>query len=397
MRRGRFRASLCGVLLLAPLAAVGQGAEDLEAEQQAVADRLLLERAALATLKDQQAGVLELIGLLERRGKLSAQRASRLEQELRAFRRQRALAERQAALARGLVERQAQALRPRLRAMYRLQRRGRLEALLTAQDFSALVWRHRALGALLEKDLRLLAELRAAAHFGANAERLLERLGATLTQRSAQLAHERSLAAQQQTILAGLLRQVGADAQLASRVVRELEQTERRLGRMVHDLESEVLDTGFSHLRGRMPWPTPGIIEVAFGKVLNPKFNTVTFRKGLDLRAPKGSPVRAVGNGQVVYAGWLKGYGNLLIVDHGGGFHTLMAHLSGFTRVVGDEVEMGELVGQVGDTGSLKGAYLYFELRKNGIAIDPRQWLGAPEEEMWGRRSIPGRELQLPD
>jgi septal ring factor EnvC (AmiA/AmiB activator) len=117
------------------------------------------------------------------------------------------------------------------------------------------------------------------------------------------------------------------------------------------------------------------VVEVGFGKVVNPLFNTVTVQKGLDIRAPEGAPVRAVAAGTVVYAGWLRGYGNLLILDHGGGYHSLMAHLATLGPAPGAEVQAGEEVGTVGDTGSLKGAYLYFEIRKSGQAVDPGPWL----------------------
>jgi murein hydrolase activator len=79
----------------------------------------------------------------------------------------------------------------------------------------------------------------------------------------------------------------------------------------------------------------------------------------------------------VAYAGWLRGYGNLLILDHGGGYHTLVAHLSSVTPGVGDRVAAGDSVGEVGETGSLKGAYLYFEIRRSGQALDPAPWLAA--------------------
>jgi septal ring factor EnvC (AmiA/AmiB activator) len=77
----------------------------------------------------------------------------------------------------------------------------------------------------------------------------------------------------------------------------------------------------------------------------------------------------------VAYSGWLKGYGNLLILDHGSGYHSLMAHLSRTLVQVGQQVEAGQPVAQVGDTGSLKGSYLYFEIRYRGQAIDPVPWL----------------------
>jgi septal ring factor EnvC (AmiA/AmiB activator) len=120
---------------------------------------------------------------------------------------------------------------------------------------------------------------------------------------------------------------------------------------------------------------------VGFGKVVNPRFNTVTVQKGLDLRAAAGTQVVSVGEGAVAFAGWLKGYGNLVIVDHGSGYHSLYAHLGELSVEVGNEVQEGEALGSVGDTGSLKGAYLYFEIRKQGQAVDPLPWLKAEESQ----------------
>jgi septal ring factor EnvC (AmiA/AmiB activator) len=164
-----------------------------------------------------------------------------------------------------------------------------------------------------------------------------------------------------------------------SRLIAELEQTEKELAGMVNDMQSTVGTSGFRARKGQLPFPTQGLVEVGFGKIVNPRFNTVTVQKGLDIRAAEGSVVHTVGSGNVVFAGWLKGYGNLVIVDHGGNFHSLYAHLANMQVEVGNAVEEGESIGQVGDTGSLKGSFLYFEIRKAGQAVDPLPWL-KPEE-----------------
>jgi septal ring factor EnvC (AmiA/AmiB activator) len=90
---------------------------------------------------------------------------------------------------------------------------------------------------------------------------------------------------------------------------------------------------------------------------------------------PAGALVHAVAPGRVVHAGWFKGYGNLVIVDHGGGYHTLVAHLASMRTAMGEDVEAGAVLGTVGDSASLKGPYLYFELRERGKPVDPRPWL----------------------
>ena len=176
-----------------------------------------------------------------------------------------------------------------------------------------------------------------------------------------------------------LLASLREERQLQEQSVRELAAAQRRLDGQLAQLRSaaKAPATGFGRLRGRVPWPVDGaVIEVAFGKVVNARFNTVTQQNGLDLRVHEGAEVRAVGTGQVAFAGWFRGYGNLVIVDHGDGYHTLYAHLAAVARKAGDMVEAGDLVGLVGDTGSLKGAYLYFELRANGKPVDPMPWLG---------------------
>jgi septal ring factor EnvC (AmiA/AmiB activator) len=157
-------------------------------------------------------------------------------------------------------------------------------------------------------------------------------------------------------------------------MVRELEQADSDLTHVLQDMHEGPATSGFGALKGKLSLPVPGTIEVGFGRVINPRFNTVTVQKGVDIRAAAGTPVKAVAEGTVAYAGWLRGYGNLLIVDHGGGYHTLVAHLSEVGPQVGAHVTGGEVVGEVGDTGSLKGAYLYFELRRGGQAVDPATW-----------------------
>jgi len=99
-------------------------------------------------------------------------------------------------------------------------------------------------------------------------------------------------------------------------------------------------------------------------------------QNGVDVEAPAGAPVRAIAPGRVVHAGWFKGYGNLVIVDHGEGYHTLVAHLASMQTAMGEEVDAGTVLGTVGDSGSLKGPYLYFEIREKGRPVDPRPWLG---------------------
>jgi septal ring factor EnvC (AmiA/AmiB activator) len=116
-------------------------------------------------------------------------------------------------------------------------------------------------------------------------------------------------------------------------------------------------------------------VASAFGRQEHPKFRTVTYNRGIEISAAMGRPVLAVYDGTVLYADWFRGYGRLVILDHGGGYFTLYAHASELLVKVGDQVTRGQPIARVGDTGSLEGPQLYFEVRHRGKPQDPLAWL----------------------
>jgi septal ring factor EnvC (AmiA/AmiB activator) len=111
--------------------------------------------------------------------------------------------------------------------------------------------------------------------------------------------------------------------------------------------------------------------------VLAPDARTATFRKGIAWEAPVGTPVYAVAAGRVRYAGRFRGYGNVVILDHGSDHFTVSAHLDRIDVALGDPVAAGTAIGAVGETGSLEGPQLYFEIRRGSEALDPAGWLAA--------------------
>lgn len=131
----------------------------------------------------------------------------------------------------------------------------------------------------------------------------------------------------------------------------------------------------FAGMRGRLIWPFEGRVSLRYGRIYNQRFNTYYFHNGIDIQAPHGSPVKSVYYGRVVYAAWYKGYGNLVIIDHNRGYYTLYGHLSEILVENETIVEEGDLIALSGDTGSLKGAVLYFEVRRNQNTYDPIEWL----------------------
>jgi murein DD-endopeptidase MepM/ murein hydrolase activator NlpD len=97
--------------------------------------------------------------------------------------------------------------------------------------------------------------------------------------------------------------------------------------------------------------------------------------EGIDITCASGTPVRAAGAGTVIYAGWLGGYGNLVVVDHGGGLSTAYAHNTSFASSVGQSVAAGQVISYSGSTGNSSGPHVHFEVRVNGSAVDPLGYL----------------------
>jgi septal ring factor EnvC (AmiA/AmiB activator) len=137
-----------------------------------------------------------------------------------------------------------------------------------------------------------------------------------------------------------------------------------------------VAASGFGQRQGSLVSPVEADIKQHFGRVLDPKFQTATFRSGIDFGAPAGARVQSVGAGFVRFAGWFRGYGRIVIIDHGDAFHSISGHLDEIFVGVGDPIDAGQAIGTVGETGSLGGPSLYFELRRSGEAIDPEVWFG---------------------
>ncbi|MEZ4473392.1 MAG: peptidoglycan DD-metalloendopeptidase family protein [bacterium] len=136
------------------------------------------------------------------------------------------------------------------------------------------------------------------------------------------------------------------------------------------------LEGHFAEEYGRLPFPVPGPIVGPFGERVDAEAGgTRVFSSGVRIEAAAGIPVRAVYSGRVAFAGWYQGFGNLVILDHGEGYHTLYAHLADIRCAAEAVVAQGEILGPVGDTGSLVGPQLYFEVRVEGQAEDPRKWL----------------------
>jgi len=361
----RSTGAIAAALLVASAARAGEESDPLETQ-----------RALVGSLRAQSGNAEAAFSVYAGLARVSAARAAAISAQLRVLANRLAAAEAEEALARAVLESRVERLRPRLLSLYRITQRSPLEVLLPAEDVATFAWRARALSSLVKTDLAALDEMRSVAVFQRTRLEQLDAWKRQMGSRQAELRAEAEEAASQQTELGEALQLLQAKARAAGSVLAELARSRAQLQAVASVLE-EPEPTGFGALRGKLPLPVPGNVEVAFGRLVHPKFNTVTVQKGLDIRAVAGATVKALAPGSVAWSGWLGGYGNLLVLDQGNGYHTIYAHLAEVLRPVGARVFPGEVVGTVGETGSLKGAYLYFEVRRRGLAVDPMPWVGA--------------------
>lgn len=156
---------------------------------------------------------------------------------------------------------------------------------------------------------------------------------------------------------------------------RSLSELVSRLRQAFRDLPVDLPDgVPFANLKGKLPWPVQGKLAARYGSSRGGEAEKLSWR-GILIDADEGAEVHAVYNGRVVFADWMRGFGLLVIVDHGGGYMSLYGHNQSLYKAVGDPVRKGETIATVGNSGGRGRAGLYFELRHNGVPDNPAPWL----------------------
>ena len=372
-----------------------RGTDDLKAEQQRLQEtqrQLNEQRAKAAEAKKRETSLLAELETIDRtladkKGEVSRidARIERAEADLKVVRGDIGK------LAGRRSEQEEQLLR-RLRALHKVQGQSEtLPVLLGEENPMQRTTAIRSLARLSAADARLIDQFRTTSDRLEDRKRRQETRQAELATLRVDASREQLEVDREAAKRRALLVRVREDRAYHERMVGELSEAAKRLEAFIRELQDkqqrriakappskpgiEPPGPGFGSLRGRLPWPADGKIVAAFGAQVHPRFGTRTYRNGVDIEAAQGTEIGAVFPGHVIYTGWFKGYGNLIILDHGNDYYTLYAHVADILVKEGDEVRQGHRIGTVGDTGSLTGPRLYFEVRYQGKPQDPEQWL----------------------
>lgn len=368
---------LLGLMLFSPVAFASDIESQLrakEAEMKQIEQRLQYQRYLLSRNKRETTQVLADIAYLDREIDLTEQELQAVTSQLELA--NQLLAEKTQELQKAEKElaEQNKLTNERVRATYENGTVGYLDVLLSATSFGDFISRLEYLKDILNYDLNLLQEMEIKRADVQAKKEELEGKKAELAALQVRKQQRQQLLASRQAERSRQLEKLKQDRALYEKAENELEAESQRLARELASLKS-----AYENLQGNgiFKWPLPGYrtISSPFGWRIHPVLKTRRFHTGIDIPAPTGTPVYAAEKGKVIKAGWLAGYGNAIIIDHGGGYTTLYGHNSRLLVSVGQEVEKGEKIALVGSTGWSTGPHLHFEVRKNGEPISPWEFL----------------------
>ncbi len=276
------------------------------------------------------------------------------------------------------LERQKNWIRRKLRAMNRLGYGGDvLTQVLSAEDMAQLMrtWKYLEHVALYEH--KVMKTYRENLQKLDTEQKKLEGLSLEFKARQEKVKSKEAELAEKKKEKETILYSVRTEKATRQKMISELKEASRRMLEIIK--ESTKTDDyegkGFTQLKGKLLWPAEGKIAIPYGSHKDPQFDTPVFRNGIHIQTDSPGDARSVFGGKVIFAEWFKGFGQLVIINHGSGYHTLYGNLAEIFSKVGDIIKENQVIGKVGTSGVLNAQGIYFEIRYKGKPLDPAQWL----------------------
>ena len=370
---------LAGVLLLAapaplPAAQTVTGKSD---QIRQIEEELSREREQYVKFDVKEKNLLGQLAEIEQRIAEKRDLVEKLEKKTQS---QRTELERMRKTLRGIeadVQRVRNRLGTKLVAYYKYARRGYVQLLATSTDLDELRKRMYYLRILMGKDRERLEGMLDVLRSHREQVRAVEEKAHVVSRLEEEEQKEVASLEEEIEKKVLLLMKIHKEKEFYETAVHELEAAARNLKETLANLETGTgtrakLTSDFDDFKGMLPLPYPGKIIRDYHPLGT---GPVMTHRGIFIQGKAGGEVKAVYDGRVDYSGWLKGYGQILIINHGSRFFSVSAHLSERKREEGDVVRKGDVIGSAGDTESLSGPGLYFELRKGGESLDPLAWI----------------------
>jgi septal ring factor EnvC (AmiA/AmiB activator) len=264
-----------------------------------------------------------------------------------------------------------------LRVLYKMGEMGYVKLFININSLDQLFRNYRLIVSLMDDQVMEIREIRQGVvklqRVRAELQSQLDRLLRLKNDKSGKLARLKGLRQEKLDMIA----KINQQRDLNSRLLEELKNESENLTRILDQkTTAKVVDAvDLANLRGRLDWPLSGTVISSFGKKKSARFNTYTMNNGIEIKPDRSDEIQVVGGGEVIFCNYMKGYGNLIIIQHAGNFHSLYGHCADFRKKPGDRVGTGEVIATAGSSGSLYGKALYFEIRRNLKPLDPLLWL----------------------
>jgi murein hydrolase activator len=370
-------------IFLAAISLMGAADRDLEGIKKKIAN----EKKGLSQLQIKEGSMLQSLGQIESELAKRTKELRLANAKLSSIAGEVAVKQDQAERLNHSIASRRKIFQKRATALYRWQKSASPLVVLNGDvPFGIFLQRRRYLEATVAFDQELLTRLD-------EESRRQEILRQELAQKKQELAdHKNSLGVAKEAIRREaekkkiLLASLRRDKETRLRALKEMEAAAQRLEKMLEAISRRAVvkpreapaapstGLGLEAMRGRLEWPVRGEVTAPFGKFKHPEFAAEVFRNGIDIDAPIGEEIKAVEKGRIIYAERFSGYGKMVIVDHGERYFTIYGHLAEIFKKTGDEVRRGEVIGTVGESDLVRGAKLYFEIRKDGRSLDPAPW-----------------------
>ncbi|MFO7840486.1 MAG: peptidoglycan DD-metalloendopeptidase family protein [Desulfosalsimonadaceae bacterium] len=345
-----------------------------------IEEKIEAHKSAAASCSRQERKILDALDAEERKLSKTRSNLRSVRSELDAVRGQIKKKRKQAdRLEKALASERAHACR-RLAALYKMRQMGEVNLLASAGSVNELMIRKAALEKILEQDQRVVARI---LEKKSALNSLLAELKARRSEKS-ELEKKRRKALlqvkQQKAERRALLEKIRSRKSSRLDTLAYLQETAARLDRVMSRLKKQSgagreKTASFAAHQGLLNMPVEGKIKSTYGKHRQSGSGAVNFRNGIEIKSSRGTPVRAVFAGRVVYADWLKGYGNVVIIAHSNNYHTVYARAEEIFPDKGERVEAGQVIATAGDAGGLSEPALYFEVRHNGEPVNPLKWI----------------------
>ena len=247
-----------------------------------------------------------------------------------------------------------------------------IDVLFGARDFSDLMTRMDLLKRIIQYDYNLVVKVQQDKDVIVSARAALEKDKEAAVALVKDADVKKKAVEQKKQKQDRLLAKVKSDKETSERAYEELVAASRQVENLIRASRYPVAAPSGS---GAMIWPISGEITSEFGWRVHPIFGTARFHSGLDIAGDYGMPIHAAASGTVIYAGWISGYGNAVIIDHGGGVTTLYGHNESLNVSEGQSVSQGQVIAYCGSTGNSTGPHCHFEVRQNGEPVSPYGYL----------------------